>query len=90
MLFTTGSVPLSSETRLALFDHVRSGAGFVSAHSASDTWYEVPEYAALIGGVFDGHPWHERVRIIVEDSSHPATAHLVSVFLTDEIYQFRT
>ena len=43
MLFTTGSVPLSSETRLALFDHVRSGAGFVGVHSASDTWYEVPK-----------------------------------------------
>ena len=90
MLFTTGSVPLPTETRLALFEHVRSGAGFIGVHSASDTWYEVPEYAALLGGVFNGHPWHERVRIIVEDSSHPATAHLGSVFwLTDEIYQFR-
>jgi len=91
MLFTTGSAPLPSETRLALFEHVRSGAGFVGVHSASDTWYEVPEYAALLGGVFNGHPWHERVRILVEDSSHPATAHLGPAFwLTDEIYQFRS
>jgi uncharacterized protein len=90
MFFTTGSVPLPSATRLALFEHVWNGAGFVGVHSASDTWYEVPEYAALLGGVFDGHPWHERVQIIVEDSRHAATAHLDAAFwLTDEIYQFR-
>ena len=90
LLFTTGSLPLARETQLALFEHVRNGAGFIGVHSAADTWYDVPEYATLLGGVFDGHPWHERVRIIVEDSSHAATAHLGPAFwLTDEIYQFR-
>jgi type 1 glutamine amidotransferase len=90
LFFTTGSVPLPSDTRLALFEHVWNGAGFIGVHSATDTWYEVPEYATLLGGVFDGHPWHERVHITVEDSSHAATAHLGSAFwLTDEIYQFR-
>lgn len=90
LFFTTGSVPVPSDTRLALFEHVWNGAGFIGVHSATDTWYGVPEYAALLGGVFDGHPWHERVQIIVEDSNHAATAHLSSAFwLTDEIYQFR-
>ena len=68
-----------------------SGGGFVGVHSATDTWYEVPEYAELVGGVFDGHPWHQRVRIVVEDSAHPSTRHLgQGVEITDEIYQFRS
>jgi type 1 glutamine amidotransferase len=91
LLFTTGSLPLTPEAREALFARVREGGGLVGVHSASDTWYEVPEYGALLGGVFDGHPWHEPVRILVEDPAHPATAHLGAAFaLTDEIYQFRS
>ena len=44
----------------------------------------------MIGGYFDGHPWHQSVRLTVEDHSHPATAVLGSKWtLTDEIYQFR-
>ena len=90
LFFTTGSLPLSPDSRRALFQHVWDGAGFIGVHSASDTWYDVPAYGELLGGVFDGHPWHERVRIVVEDSSHPATTHLGTAFwITDEIYQFR-
>src|SRR5262249_13565670 len=44
----------------------------------------------LIGGYFNGHPWHQNVRVIVEDTNHPATRHLGSTFqITDEVYQFR-
>ena len=91
LLFTTGSPPLRPEVRQALLRFVLSGGGFVGVHSATDTWYEVPEYAELVGGVFDGHPWHQRVRIVVEDASHPSTRHLGQGFeITDEIYQFRS
>src|SRR5262249_12915667 len=66
------------------------GGGFVGVHSATDTWYAVPEYRDLVGGIFDGHPWHQRVRILVEDRAHPATRSLGdSLELNDEIYQFR-
>src|SRR5262249_9168347 len=44
-----------------------------------------------IGGYFDGHPWHQKINVIVEDTTHPATRHLGGSFqITDEIYQFRT
>jgi uncharacterized protein len=90
LFFTTGTLPLSTDARQAVFARVREGGGFIGVHSAADTWYGVPEYAELLGGVFDGHPWHERVRIVVEDPNHSATAHLGQDFwLTDEIYQFR-
>lgn len=90
LFFTTGSLPLSAEARQGLLELVRGGGGFVGVHSASDTWYDVPEYGELLGGYFDGHPWHERVRITVEDPSHASTRHLGGSFeITDEIYQFR-
>ena len=90
LFFTTGELPLTPTMRQAIFGHVRDGAGFIGVHSATDTWYAVPEYHQLVGGTFDGHPWHGRVTVLVEDRAHPATRHLGDTFeITDEIYQFR-
>jgi len=90
LFYTTGELPLSVAQREALFAFVRRGGGFVGVHSATDTFYEVPEYAPMIGAVFDGHPWHERVSIIVEDRAHASTRHLGNEFeIVDEIYQFK-
>ena len=42
----------------------------------------------MVGGSFNRHPWHEEVRIIVEDRTFPAMKHLPeSIVVTDEIYQ---
>jgi len=90
LFFTTGELPIAPTVRHAIFQSVRDGGGFVGVHSATDTWYAVPEYRELLGGSFDGHPWHQRARLIVEDRTHPATRHLGEAFeVTDEIYQFR-
>ena len=88
--FTTGELPMSADQKAALLEFVRAGKGFVGVHSATDTFYEWPDYGALVGAYFDGHPWHQPVTIRVEDSGHPATAGLPGTFqLADEIYQFR-
>lgn len=88
--YTTGTLPLSETQKADLISFVRNGKGFAGAHSATDTFYDWPEYGKLIGGYFDGHPWHEKVRVFVEDRKHPATKHLGETFeITDEIYQFR-
>src|SRR5262245_41393526 len=63
MFFTTGELPMSGAQKAALIDFVRSGRGFIGVHSATDTYYEWPDYLRLIGGYFDGHPWHQAVRI---------------------------
>jgi type 1 glutamine amidotransferase len=90
LFFTTGELPIAAPVRQAMFDAVREGGGFVGVHSATDTWYTVPEYGDLIGARFDSHPWHQRVRLIVEDRAHPATRELGEALeLKDEIYQFR-
>src|SRR5262245_51213185 len=68
--FTSGELPLSDSQKAALLDFVRSGKGFGGAHSATDTLYTWPDYAGLIGAVFDGHPWVQKVRMDVEDPAN--------------------
>jgi type 1 glutamine amidotransferase len=72
-------------------DFIRNGKGLVGVHAATDALYKWPEYGELIGGYFSGHPWHEDVRVKLDDPGHP----LLAAFsgqgfnVTDEIYQFR-
>ena len=90
MFFTTGELPMSDAQKQALTDFVRGGGGFLGVHSATDTFYQWPEYGRLIGGYFNEHPWHQGVRIEVADPSNPLVAFLgTSIALTDEIYQIR-
>jgi uncharacterized protein len=88
--YTTGELPLSETQKAELLAFVRSGKGFGGSHSATDTFYKWKEYGDLIGAYFDGHPWHTKINVIVEDKMHPSTKHLGDSFtITDEIYQFK-
>jgi hypothetical protein len=88
MFFTTGELPMSGAEKTALLDFVRSGGGFLGVHSATDTFYSWPDYLDLIGGYFNGHPWHQAVTIEVADPSDPLVAFLGnSLQVEDEIYQ---
>ena len=90
VFYTTGEVPISAQQKADLLGFVEGGKGFVGIHSATDTFYEWPEYGRLIRAYFDQHPWHQEVTIRVEDREHPATRHLGAEFrITDEIYQFK-
>jgi len=90
MFYTTGELPMSGAQKAALLDFVRSGHGFVGVHSATDTYYDWPDYLELIGGYFDGHPWHQSVRIDVADRSNALVSFLgPSLEINDEIYQIR-
>ena len=78
-----------------LLDFVKSGKGFVGVHAAatnfSKQWgSEWPEGAELLGGIFDGHPWHEKVTVKPEGPDHPLNAAFggKGFEITDEIYQF--
>lgn len=88
MFYTTGELPMSASEKTALLDFVRSGRGFLGVHSATDTFYTWPDYLDLIGGYFNGHPWHQTVMIEVADPSDPLVAFLGhSLQVEDEIYQ---
>jgi len=87
---TTGNLDFSQEQKAAIIAFVNDGKGFLGVHNATDTGYDWPEYGAMIGGYFNGHPWHEQVGILVEDTGHPATRMLGERFeVTDEIYTFK-
>ena len=79
---------MSDAQKTALLNFVRSGRGFLGVHSATDTFYTWPDYLDLIGGYFNGHPWHQAVTIEVVDPGDPLVAFLGnSLQVEDEIYQ---
>jgi hypothetical protein len=90
MFFTTGELPMSNAQQHAFTDYIRTGGGFLGVHSATDTFYQWPEYLKVIGGYFDQHPWHQTVTVEVADRGSPLVAFLGKSFVvTDEIYQIR-
>ena len=55
----------------SLLDFVKGGGGLAGIHSATDTYREWKEYNDMMGGAFDGHPWHELVSIKNMAPEHP-------------------
>ena len=87
---TTGNLPLTNNQKETVIDFVKNGKAFMGVHNATDTGYDWPDYGEMLGGYFNGHPWHQEVGIIVEDTNHPATRMLNEKFsVTDEIYTFK-
>ena len=87
---TTGNLAFEPDQKKAIISYVEAGGSFFGIHNATDTGYDWPEYGQMIGGYFDGHPWHQQVGVIVEDQQHPATRMLGERFdVVDEIYTFK-
>lgn len=87
---TTGELPMTEPDRQAIIDFTRSGKAFVGIHNATDTFYKWEPYGEMIGGYFNGHPWHQEVGLIVADPDHPSTRPLPASFrMHDEIYVHR-
>lgn len=75
----------------SLVEFVKNGGGLAGMHSATDTYKNWKEYNDMMGGAFDGHPWHTKVRLKNLDPKHPLNRIFegASFEVTDEIYQFR-
>jgi len=69
----------------ALREFVESGKGLVGVHAATDG-----TAGHLFGGLFSGHPWHEKVGIKIDEPKHPVNAAFAgkAFLITDEIYMF--
>jgi len=82
---------LDKRLKQSLLDFVTSGRGLIGIHAATDCFYKWPDYGEMIGGYFDGHPWHEKVTLKVEQPSNPLARMFASdsFIVTDEIYQLR-
>ncbi|MFO0827545.1 MAG: ThuA domain-containing protein [Phycisphaerales bacterium] len=88
-LSTTGDV-LDAGQQAAFERYIKSGHGYVGVHAASDTEYDWPWYAKLVGAYFKGHPDIQKATIKVEDRNHPSTSMLPERWeRTDEWYSFR-
>jgi uncharacterized protein len=95
LFFTTGN-PLNEQEVKDLVDWVKAGGAVAGTHCGSDTLYPSKDrpwnaaYGELIGAYFDGHPWHQKIKLKVEDPEHAAGKSFKSGDeITDEIYQFR-
>ncbi len=87
---TTGELPIPDAGKENLLARVRGGGAFIGIHNATDTFYQWEPYGEMLGGYFNGHPWHQNVGVLVEDKDHPATRHLGDRFeMHDEIYTHR-
>src|SRR6478735_5723198 len=77
LFFTTGN-PLNNDEVKDLVEWVKAGGAIAGTHCGSDTLYPAKDrpwnsaYGELIGAYFDGHPWHQKIRVVVEDQEHPA------------------
>lgn len=84
---------LEKETRLkqSLVDFVKGGKGLMGIHAATDTYGNWTEYHDMMGGVFSGHPWHERVGIKNTDPTNVINKAFdgKDSEITDEIYQWK-
>lgn len=95
LFFTTGN-PLTNDEVKDLVEWVKAGGAIAGTHCGSDTLYPNKDrpwnegYGELIGAYFDGHPWHQKIKVVVEDPKHPAgKGFTTGDEITDEIYQFR-
>jgi type 1 glutamine amidotransferase len=89
--FGTGD-NLNPQQKKDLLSFIRDdGKGFVGAHTATDAFFEWPEFGRMIGGYFDDHPWGVfDAPVIVEDPAFPAMTMFPAQFtIRDEIYQHK-
>jgi type 1 glutamine amidotransferase len=86
---TTGELPIPESGKAALFRWIEHGGGFVGLHCATDTLYQCAQYMQLVGAAFDGHPWHQQVRVRAFDEPPVAFLRGGTYATFDEIYQFK-
>ncbi|MGH9845910.1 MAG: ThuA domain-containing protein [Blastocatellia bacterium] len=92
VFYTTNELPLSDAQKKGLLDWIKSGKFFLGIHSATDTFYQWPEYGRMIGGYFNKHPWTQETEVTIktEDRTHPVTRHLPEGWtMKEEIYQIK-
>jgi len=80
------------EHRKAIMDFMAAGKGVAGIHAASDNFDNWPEALAMMGGIFNGHPWGAggTWAFRIDDAGHPITRPFggQGFWLKDEIYQY--
>ena len=80
-------VPLDDQQKTELLAFVRSGKGFVAAHTGLTAFESWPEFGEMLGASYGGHLYTGPGRMINEQPTHPIVRHWGSVAdYTDEFY----
>jgi type 1 glutamine amidotransferase len=82
--------------REGLLEWVQNGGAFTGIHSTANTYQNFLPFGEMLGAYYDRRPWRTKespqtkVRVKVEDKTHPSTQHLGDSFeIADDIYQFK-
>ena len=90
---TTGLAFDDAGQRAALMDFIRAGKGICGIHAATDNFPTWPEAAAMMGGLFAGHPWGGggTWAVQIEEPQHPINKAFggKGFWIKDEIYQMK-
>ena len=90
LFYTNGETRMTATQKRDLLDFIgKDGKGFVGVHTAAITAASWPEYAEMLGGFFDNHPWNvTSARIVVERPDSPIMRGFTTgMELVDEHYQ---
>lgn len=88
-LSTTGDI-LNMYQQAAFERYMQAGGGYVGIHAATDCEYTWPWYGKLSGAYFKSHPSQQMAKLVVNDNTHPSTAHLPAIWERfDEWYNFK-
>ncbi len=81
------------EYRKNLLEFVRGGKGIIGIHASTDNFYNWPEAAEMMGGLFDGHPWTAggTWAVKIDEPDHPLNRPFGgrAFLIKDEIYQIK-
>jgi len=89
-LNTTGDI-FNEEEQAGFKKYINKGGSFLGVHAATDTEFEWAWYGRLIGAYFVSHPKQAQAKIMVNDSDHESTKHLISPWSHyDEWYNFKS
>jgi uncharacterized protein len=81
-------VPINDQQKAELLAFVRSGKGFVAAHTGLTAFESWPEFGEMLGATYGGHLYTGAGRMISEQPSHPIVKQWGSVVdFNDEFYR---
>lgn len=79
--------------RETLMSFVKGGKGVCGIHAATDNFYDWPEAAEMMGGLFDGHPWGGggTWAFKIDEPEHPLNKAFggKGFLIKDEIYKMK-
>jgi len=84
-------IDITPKQKEELLAFVRSGHGFVAAHTGLTAFESWPEFGEMIGAQYEGHAYTGPAKVINEEASFPIVKHLPAQFdYTDEFYRAKT